>query len=771
MSGTISANITSSYTLTVNPTTITATGSVSVASATAILGPAGTAWTLGNAGTVVASGAQTRGVVLNSGGAISNAASASIAGGYDGVDINGAAGSLNNAGAIAGLTNNAAYLGAGGSVTNQSGGTVSGNTNGVVVSNGNRSVINNGLITASSGIGVNLQTGATGIAYIDNSGSVIGGHGGVGLGSTSAASASTLVNTGLIQGTAGNGAYLGAAASLTNAATGRISGNGAGGYGVYIGGAATVLNQGSITSANYTGLALKAGGSLTNASGGVIAANTAVSTGQGVVLSADGAVTNAPSGVISGYIAVSARYGGSIGNSGTILGGTTGSYGAGVVFGHGGTLDNVASGTIAAGGGVVGRNQPVTLINDGTIQGNIGDAITLDQGGVVQNGARGVIGGNAHGVVILHQAGTVQNAGTITASSPTGEAVYLGAGSANRLIVAGQAAFVGEVNGGNSAGSTAVSTLELASGAGTGTLTGIGSQIINFGSIAFDAGAQWLLAGSGIGFASGETISGFAQGDTIQLTGLDETIQSYAGGTLTLGGNQTLTLDLPGTFAAGDLLATQVTAGTDITVSCFAAGTRLQAVRGKVRVERLRVGDRVVTASGTLRPIRWIGHRTIECARHPRPRDVWPVRIMAGAFGPATPETDLLLSPDHAVWVCDVLIPVKYLINDTTIAQIRVPRVRYYHVELDRHDLVLVEGLAAESYLDTGDRANFSNGGQAVRLFPNFADDARAVSLAWEALGCARLVVTGVELDAARAQIAARRHALLRAGNDQRRTG
>jgi serralysin len=30
--------------------------------------------------------------------------------------------------------------------------------------------------------------------------------------------------------------------------------------------------------------------------------------------------------------------------------------------------------------------------------------------------------------------------------------------------------------------------------------------------------------------------------------------------------------------------------------------------------------------------------------------------------------------------------------------------VTYYHIKLDRHDLLLAEGLPAESYLDTGDR-------------------------------------------------------------------
>ncbi|MBD8909566.1 hypothetical protein MZTS_23445, partial [Methylorubrum zatmanii] len=32
----------------------------------------------------------------------------------------------------------------------------------------------------------------------------------------------------------------------------------------------------------------------------------------------------------------------------------------------------------------------------------------------------------------------------------------------------------------------------------------------------------------------------------------------------------------------------------------------------------------------------------------------------------------------------------------------------YWHVELDRHDILLAEGLPAESYIDGGDRAFFA---------------------------------------------------------------
>ena len=156
----------------------------------------------------------------------------------------------------------------------------------------------------------------------------------------------------------------------------------------------------------------------------------------------------------------------------------------------------------------------------------------------------------------------------------------------------------------------------------------------------------------------------------------------------------------------------------DITelVACFAEGTRILTGRGEVAVDALRVGATVPTLSGATRTVRWIGHRRIDCRRHPRPAEVWPVRVSAHAFGVRRPRRDLLLSPDHAVLTSGVLIPIRYLVNGASVAQEKVDTVTYWHVELDRHDVLLAEGLAAESYLDTGNRSAFANGGAAARL-------------------------------------------------------
>jgi uncharacterized protein len=254
---------------------------------------------------------------------------------------------------------------------------------------------------------------------------------------------------------------------------------------------------------------------------------------------------------------------------------------------------------------------------------------------------------------------------------------------------------------------------------------------------------------------------GYVSGGTASLTSNDVL-------SLTVGGSR-YTQQLAGTYAA-DLrfqLAPGNSGGTQVTLEapCYRTGTRILTDRGEVAVEMLRVGERLPTVlGGTPAPIIWIGRREVDCARHPKPSQVWPVRVAAGAFGPGRPHTDLYLSPDHAVYVEDVLIPVQYLINSSTITQVPVDRVTYHHIELAQHDVLLAEGLPAESFLDMRDATNYANRPGPVRLYPDYS-----VRM-WEAFGCARLVVTGPEVSTARSMVAGFAAALAEAsGSDQLR--
>jgi hypothetical protein len=153
---------------------------------------------------------------------------------------------------------------------------------------------------------------------------------------------------------------------------------------------------------------------------------------------------------------------------------------------------------------------------------------------------------------------------------------------------------------------------------------------------------------------------------------------------------------------------------------CYVTGTRLAVPEGTVAVEDLTVGTMVLTAGGDSRPVQWIGHRNVNCSQAKQPAAVWPICIQASAFADGQPSRDLWVSPGHHVLVADVLIPAEKLVNGATIVQVPREHVHYWHVELDRHDVMLAEDLPAESYLDVGNRSSFINGGAFIDAHPDF---------------------------------------------------
>ena len=208
-------------------------------------------------------------------------------------------------------------------------------------------------------------------------------------------------------------------------------------------------------------------------------------------------------------------------------------------------------------------------------------------------------------------------------------------------------------------------------------------------------------------------------------------------------------------FSSTPLPDQVVTIIEDVQAPCFARGTLILTEKGKLPVEVLSVGDQVLTTAGAVETITWIGHRTVACRRHPQPQQVWPIRIVTGAFRLGMPSRDLFLSPDHAVFAEGVLIPVKHLVNGTSIVQVERDEVTYYHVELARHAVLLAEGLPCESYLDNGSRSAFANSGTVAQLLPDFGPAERCEATG-EALGYAPLRIAGPEVEQVWARLSRR---------------
>ncbi len=417
-------------------------------------------------------------------------------------------------------------------------------------------------------------------------------------------------------------------------------------------------------------------------------------------------------------------------------------------------------------GGTFVAPDATSILEIGTAGSGVAGTVVVDTGAILSmtNTSPGIV----FSTVTLP--GLLNN-GTVTADSVS--PVVINAGTNNGILsgVTIASAFPGS--------STFVNNGTIQSGAVTvlRDLTGTGQVVISdFGDLRVGHSVQatidfsgnfsrlGLLADAFPGAISGGTdlsLTHFADDDFLYLpsplTGATYTQLSPTDGSLflaTAGG--TITLHMVGSYTANPALqfsTAQIVglSGNQLVPACFATGTRIATPRGAIAVEDLAIGDTVETLSSDgPRRIIWIGHRRIDIARHPKPAEVRPVRIEPGAFADGVPRRALCLSPDHAVFIDGALIPVKHLVNGTTVAVLPVDDITYWHVELDRHEVLLAEGLPAESYLDTGDRSNFANGGDVVTLHPAMR------ALTWDARACAPLVVTGPEVERARAVLARR---------------
>ena len=526
---------------------------------------------------------------------------------------------------------------------------------------------------------------------------------------------------------------------------------------------ATVTNAGHVT-ANRYGIYLRDGGLLTN-TGSIYAASNGV---KGEHITAINGIdnfdynSNTTTLVNSGYVgasgyAVQFNYGGAVTNNGTIKGGSSGtgvaihtlagnvintgniSGDVDVQLANGGYLSNSSTGVLLTtnpnyGDGVELGSGNATVVNAGHITAGYAGIydryasnIDIRNSGVILGGT--VASNYSAGIWIDSVTGgvTVQNSGLIeSGQGASGNAIYVTSAALN-LIVDPGASFVGSV----SAYAGATNSIELGSGASAGTITGLGSQFTNFKDIAIDTGATWTISGNATGLTNHEAITGLTGRDTIDLTGVAATSDSFASGVLTLfsAGNVELgTLDLGfADFLAGSTISVQSDGhgGTDIVnnAPCFLAGTYIATPHGDVPVESLKMGDLVLTAAGEAVPVRWMGIHTAVTRFANRLR-VMPVRIKAGALGADQagenlPQRDLLVSPDHAMFIGGALIQAGALVNGSSITrETTMPeRFTYYHVEVANHALILAEGAVTETFVDHVDRMNFDNWAEYEALY------------------------------------------------------
>ncbi|MEM8591891.1 MAG: Hint domain-containing protein [Pseudomonadota bacterium] len=135
----------------------------------------------------------------------------------------------------------------------------------------------------------------------------------------------------------------------------------------------------------------------------------------------------------------------------------------------------------------------------------------------------------------------------------------------------------------------------------------------------------------------------------------------------------------------------------------FTRGTHITMASGaQTPIERLKVGDKVLTRDDGPQEIRWIGQNTRRAVG-----DFAPVLIRRGTLNN---ENDLIVSPDHRLFIyqrddaigagrSEVLVKVRHLINGSSVMRLEGGFVDYFQLLFDCHQIIYAEGIAAESLL------------------------------------------------------------------------
>ncbi|MFN3146210.1 MAG: Hint domain-containing protein [Paracoccaceae bacterium] len=162
------------------------------------------------------------------------------------------------------------------------------------------------------------------------------------------------------------------------------------------------------------------------------------------------------------------------------------------------------------------------------------------------------------------------------------------------------------------------------------------------------------------------------------------------------------------TFENGQTLGTTHSV-TMTGIICFVTGTLIRTDAGFRPVEALAPGDIVWTRAGHL-PVVWTGQTRVTAGMMRDDPALRPVRIRRNAFGPGRPFADLLVSPQHRLWVDDWRLEVLLGIEGGALAAAgtlvdgqRILRdtperdITYHHVALATHEVLDSQGLLSES--------------------------------------------------------------------------
>jgi hypothetical protein len=193
--------------------------------------------------------------------------------------------------------------------------------------------------------------------------------------------------------------------------------------------------------------------------------------------------------------------------------------------------------------------------------------------------------------------------------------------------------------------------------------------------------------------------------------------------------NQSTGVATGSTALGGSITLTGVSASDltfdNINVACFTAGTLIDTDEGPIAVEHLTSDMRLTTKDNGFQPVRAVVSRVV-----PGQCRFAPIVISKGALGN---NRELVVSPAHRMMIsgwrtelmfgcAEMLASAKSLTNGDTIYSRPVDEVEYFHILLDRHEIIFAEGSETESYFLDSESLIDDAALELMALFPDLFD-------------------------------------------------
>jgi hypothetical protein len=155
-------------------------------------------------------------------------------------------------------------------------------------------------------------------------------------------------------------------------------------------------------------------------------------------------------------------------------------------------------------------------------------------------------------------------------------------------------------------------------------------------------------------------------------------------------------------------------------------------LRGQIDVSKLVKGDKILTRDNGYQTLRWLSKTPVDAERLAADPELAPILIKRNAIAPGFPAADMWVSPQHRMLIMgwksellsgqsEVLVPARALINGRDVVQPHADHAVYFHLLLDRHEVIYANEAPSESlhasHMDLKD-ASAQQRAELIQLVP-----------------------------------------------------